>query len=129
MGTEKTPRQSYDLLRALTAIQSQFITDVDPHALFEQLLNNLLELTQSEYGFIGEVFYRPPGDPYLRTLAITNIAWNEETQALYEKYKSTGMEFNNLKTLFGQVMKTGEPVISNSPSEDPRRGGLPEGHP
>jgi PAS domain S-box-containing protein len=39
------------------------------------------------------------------------------------------MEFYNLKTLFGEVMITGKPVISNNPSTDPRRGGLPEGHP
>jgi signal transduction histidine kinase len=39
------------------------------------------------------------------------------------------LEFRNLDTLFGAVMKTGEPVISNNPSTDPRRGGLPPGHP
>ncbi len=121
--------RSYDLLQVLITIQSQYITDVDPRVLFEQLLNNLLGLTQSEYGFIGEVLHGPSGSPYLKTFAITNIAWDEGTQAFYDEHRRTGMEFNNLETLFGQVMKTGEPVISNCPSEDTRRGGLPAGHP
>jgi PAS domain S-box-containing protein len=39
------------------------------------------------------------------------------------------MKFYNLRTLFGEVMTTGKTVISNNPSADPRRGGLPKGHP
>jgi len=39
------------------------------------------------------------------------------------------MEFHNLKTLFGAALSSGEPVIANQPAHDPRRGGLPEGHP
>jgi PAS domain S-box-containing protein len=39
------------------------------------------------------------------------------------------MEFRNLNTLFGHALKTGEPLISNSPATHPARGGLPPGHP
>jgi hypothetical protein len=39
------------------------------------------------------------------------------------------MVFTNLKTLFGEVMTSGQPVISSDPAHDPRRGGLPEGTP
>jgi len=31
--------------------------------------------------------------------------------------------------LFGYTLKTGETVISNDPSNDTKRGGLPKGHP
>ena len=40
-----------------------------------------------------------------------------------------GLKFYNLDTLFGRVMTTSQPVISNNPSSDPRAGGIPEGHP
>ena len=40
-----------------------------------------------------------------------------------------GSEFHNLKTLFGAAIVSGEPVIANDPPNDPRRGGLPLGHP
>ncbi|HEX5635882.1 MAG TPA: PAS domain S-box protein, partial [Gammaproteobacteria bacterium] len=54
---------------------------------------------------------------------------NNETRAFYDANAPKGMEFYNLKSLFGSVMTSGEPVIANDPCHDPRRGGLPEGHP
>lgn len=133
--------KSHKLLEAITLAQSQFIVESNPRVAFNVLLDNLLVLTESEYGFIGEMHYTQTGDmdmtahmkvrgmPYLKTHAITNIAWNEETRAFYAENAPKGMEFYNLKTLFGAVIVTGEPVISNSPATDPRRGGLPDGHP
>ncbi len=109
--------------------QSAFITNADPRAAFELLLSGLLELTGSEYGFIGEVLYTEEDAPYLRTYAITNIAWDETTRTFYEEHAPGGMEFHNLDTLFGAAMKTGEPVIANDPANDHRSGGIPQGHP
>jgi GAF domain-containing protein len=40
-----------------------------------------------------------------------------------------GLKFYNLNSLFGKVMTTQRPVISNDPSSDPRAAGVPEGHP
>jgi diguanylate cyclase (GGDEF)-like protein/PAS domain S-box-containing protein len=117
------------LLDAITRAQLQNAHTEEGQLVFEGLLDTLLELTQSEYGFIGEVLREADGTPYLRTRAITNIAWNEHTRRSYDEQASTGMLFRNLKTLFGQVMVTSEPVIANAPGSDPRRGGLPEGHP
>jgi len=85
----------------------------------------------SEYGFIGEVKFEEPTDAnsqgtmYLQTHAITNIAWNDETRAFYEANAPTGLKFYNLDSLFGKVMTTSRPVISNSPKSDPRRCGIP----
>lgn len=42
---------------------------------------------------------------------------------------SSGLKFHNLNTLFGTVMTSQRPVISNNPSSDSRAGGVPEGHP
>ena len=122
-------RGSQVLLNAINEAQSHFITDSEECILFDGLLKNLLSLTKSEYGFIGEFLYNPTGEPYLKTKAITNIAWNDDTREFYKKNAPDGMEFTNTKTLFGQVMMTGKPVISNDPSKDGRRSGLPPGHP
>ncbi len=120
---------SNKLLSALTRAQNRYFFKPNPRQLFEELLNALLELTKSEYGFIGEILYDQNEQPYLKTFAVTNIAWNDTTRAFYEKYSNEGLEFHNLKTLFGRVITTEKPVVSNDPSNDPRRGGLPEGHP
>jgi PAS domain S-box-containing protein len=117
-----------DLLRIIYDTQSQLIGNVRPEPLFGQILNGLLTLTNSEYGFIGEILHTGAGEPYLKTHAITDIAWNQETRDLYDRL-APNLEFFNLRTLFGAVITGGKPLISNDPSADPRRGGLPSGHP
>ena len=117
------------LLDAITNAQAQALVDIDAPEIFEGLLEILLELTGSEYGFIGEVFCREDNQRYLKTMAITDISWNEETRQFVENSQPDGLEFYNLDSLFGQVLVTGEPVFANDPATDPRRGGLPDGHP
>jgi len=96
---------------------------------FDVMLSHLLGISDSEYGFIGEVLRNADGEPYLQTHALTNIAWDEGTRRLYDENIETGLKFNNLQTLFGHVMTSGRAVISNQPAADPRSGGLPAGHP
>ncbi|MFC1619707.1 PAS domain S-box protein [Candidatus Neomarinimicrobiota bacterium] len=129
ISAEQALERNNQLLKIISDAQSQLIALGDPRKVFDEFLSGLLSLTESEYGFIGEVLQTENGDPYLKTHAITNIAWNEETRRFYEEKAPSGMEFNNLNTLFGAVMTTGESVIANEPATDSRRGGLPKGHP
>lgn len=117
------------LLKAIARAQSYYIGRATQRDVFDYLLAQLLEVTGSEYGFIGEVLHADKGSPYLKTHAITNIAWDEATRRFYDDNAPKGMEFHNLDTLFGRVMATGQTVIANDPYHDPRRGGLPPGHP
>ena len=117
------------LLDALGRVQAKFIFQKEESAAFDLMLERLLALTGSEYGFIGKVLTDAGGSRYLKTYAITNIAWNAETRALYDSQASQGMEFRDLGNLFGLVLTKGEPVVSNDPANDPRSGGLPPGHP
>lgn len=111
----------------------QFIRDADDlrRAFAEVLLDGLLTFSGSEFGFVAEIQTDEDGQPYLKTVghALTDISWSAETRAFYEQHVAEGMEFRNLNTLFGQVLLTGAPVISNDPEHDPRRGGVPHGHP
>ena len=121
--------QQQRISEVISDAQSRFITIDDRREAFEGLLSDVLSLTGCEFGFIGEVLARPDGSPFLRTHAISNIAWNEETRALFEKYGETGLEFDNPDTLFGRTLTTCEVVLSNDPANDERRGTLPGGHP
>ena len=116
------------LLSAIHKVQGECIDGSHAVELFDGLLNELLDLTSSEYGFIGEALHNGT-QPYLKTYAITDISWNEETRSFYESNAPQGLEFLNLDTLFGAVIKSHRPVISNSPVTDPRAGGVPPGHP
>ena len=117
------------LLRVLQEINEDFIKSPESKRdLFKKMLDYVLSVTGSEYGFIGEVFLQD-GKRVLRTYAITDISWNEETAALYQKQAQQGMLFTNHETLFGYTLKTGETIISNNPASDARSGGTPKGHP
>lgn len=122
-------RQHRSLHDAIARAQSSFIREADYHAAFDGLLVDLLRLTDSGYGFIGEILYDQQGSPYLKTWALSNIAWDEATRAFYDKHAPQGLEFHQLDNLFGHVIRTGELLISNDPVNDARRGGLPHGHP
>ncbi|HEY5801318.1 MAG TPA: ATP-binding protein [Burkholderiaceae bacterium] len=117
------------LIDVLGTFNTDFVGGTDFRTLFDTLLANFLQLTESEYGFIGELLKKADGTPYLRTHAITNIAWNAETLRFFQENVAKGLEFHNLKTLFGRVMEFEQGVISNHPASDPRAGGLPERHP
>jgi len=101
---------SHSMMDEVNKIQLEYILGGDSSAAFDSLLKQILILTHSEYGFIGEVRHKDDGTPYLRTHAITNISWNEETRKFYDENAPGGMEFINLKTLFGAVLSTGEIV-------------------
>ena len=126
---EEALNKSRNLLDTIKSVQDNYIVDSNMQVTFNEILANLLSLTQSEYGFIGEILHTAEGEPYLKVHAFTNIAWNKKTQEFYKNNTPEGMDFFNLKTLFGEVITGGKPVIANNPSADPRRGGLPEGHP
>ena len=127
--TDKRLQRQSMLLQSVNKAQNEFIAGTDPRHLFDDLLDNLISLTSSMYGFIDEIGFTDSGAPYRRTHALTNIAWNEETKKFYDKHSSKGFTFYNHDNLSGATMVTGQPVISNDPLNDPRSGGLPPGHP
>ena len=69
------------LLNAIIEIQTGFIEESDIRQSFSRMLDSLLELTASEYGFLGEVLYGDDNQPYLVTHALTDISWNEDTRS------------------------------------------------
>lgn len=116
------------LLEAIRLAQTEFILESSTRVAFRLLLDELLALTESEYGFIGEIETSDTGQA-LRVWAYTDISWNEETRQLLRDNAATGLVFDNMATLFGHAITEDTVVISNDPSSDPRAGGLPPGHP
>jgi DNA-binding CsgD family transcriptional regulator/GAF domain-containing protein len=127
--TEERLNSSLGLLRSIQNAQAKYIIESCSNQVFDDLLGEALNLTESQFGFIGEILNDQEGKPYLKTQSITNIAWNKKTRKLYEESASLGMEFHNLDSLFGEVITTGKPVISNDPLNDPRSRGFPKEHP
>jgi PAS domain S-box-containing protein len=121
--------RQHRMLEAVRLAQAAFIEADDKRTAFEALLASFLGVTLSEYGFVGEVLFDVQDHPYLKTHAITNIAWDDASRRWFDEQADQGLEFRNLNTLFGAALKTREPVISNDPGHDARSSGLPKGHP
>ncbi|HKK55564.1 GGDEF and EAL domain-containing protein [Marinobacter sp.] len=117
------------LNRSIQRAQNIFLTRDSLHAAFEFVLNDLLSLTGSRFGFIGEILYHPDHTPYLKIGAITNLAWNPGTEAMYQEVGRRGMIFEQNDNLLGVSMTTDQAVVANDFCSDPRRGGLPDMHP
>lgn len=117
------------LTDCITRVQAEFLLDDNRRHAFDTLLRDILALTDSKYGFIGEVLTDAQQKPYLKTFAITNIAWDQATRDFYEQQAPQGLEFRNLNTLFGVTLSTGQQVIANDPANHPAKAGIPEGHP
>lgn len=118
--------------RVLVSVQKAllgFVETEDMRSSLGAVLSDCLAVTNSAYGFIGEVLRDERNRPYLVTQAITDIAWDDQSRAIYSLFNEGGLEFRNLNTLFGAVMTGGAPMIANDPPNHPHAGGLPSGHP
>ena len=121
--------RQHRMIEAIRQAQATYISADDKRQAFESLLDALINVTGSAYGFIGEVIQDEQDQPAVRMHAITNIAWDAESRRAYEEQREAGMVFRNPDTLFGHALVSGQPVIANHPDSDPRRGGRPQGHP
>jgi PAS domain S-box-containing protein len=121
--------ESRQLLALITQTQAAYINADNQREAFDTLLGRILEVSASQFGFVGEIRHDQAGAPFLRTFAISNIAWDAESRDFYATHAPQGLEFRNLDTLFGQVIRSGQVLISNDPSNHPQSAGLPPGHP
>ncbi len=117
------------LTECITRVQAEFILAEDRRKAFDSLLIDILSITDSSYGFIGEVLYDAFGAPYLKTFAITDIAWDAASRQFYAENAPSGFEFRNLNTLFGYTLLHKQVMIANEPATHPHAGGTPTGHP
>lgn len=95
------------------------------------ILDLALEPTQSEFGFVGVVL----GGQTLRLLFHEGLKWHTTVNREFYESKMRAyreqhyLDFNESENLVSHVIKHKESVLSNSPSTDPRSGGIPGGHP
>ncbi|MEM8604372.1 MAG: PAS domain S-box protein, partial [Cyanobacteria bacterium P01_H01_bin.121] len=116
------------LLAAINTAQTQFITDADPQLFFDHVLKTLLALTDSEYGFIGDILLtadepnsrlntQDSADP--KTVSLADIAWfaashhGEDEATLLNR-----INVRPLQPLVDQVIAAGQPVIANHLATD-----------
>ena len=125
-------QKSNRILQSISSIQTQYLAEVKPEVLFDRMLELLLELTESKYGFIGEINLAADGSairnelkfrgrPDLKTYPITHITWNESTHVFgIELARNEETELTlgeNAPRLEFHLVK-GEPIIANNLDDD-----------
>jgi PAS domain S-box-containing protein len=116
------------LLQVITEAQQKLLVGRGLRSGFDSLLEGLLSVTGSEYGFVGQVMHSSNRDPFLKTYSISDVALDDGTRELMNAHEDSRLEFHDLDTLYGQVLTTGLPLIANDPAGHPGRGGLPAGN-
>ncbi len=122
-------RRNIALSAAIRDAQALFISGADHTRIFESLLDILVRMTESQFGFLDDVLKDPDGTLYKKNLAMSSIAWDEGSRDIYQALRTRNLEFRNLNNLSGAPVTEGSLVISNDPASDPRSGALPKGHP
>ncbi len=117
------------LFEVIGRMHERFIHESNDRVLFEQLMLDIIDLTDSGFGFVGDVLQDEGGFDYLKVYALSNVAWNAEIQRQYDEQLVNGLEFRKLDNLFGHVITHREVVMANDPANDPRHAGTPPGHP
>lgn len=126
--TEEKHASLLHLLISIQKMQVDYNSMTPARELFASILQNLLDFTESEDGFIGEVLYNKTNVRDLRIHAIVTVASNKNTRRFFEEHAADISEFRDLDSLRRRVMATREPVIDNDPADDPRATPVPAEH-
>ena len=117
------------LLNIIEEAQMAFISTKTPNDAFMKIVDGLVGLTESEYGFIGEVLQSTDKKDYLKIHAISGNAWESIPKEMLNKFEIEGLNFFNIDNLFRDTVINGKVVISNNANIDVDSHNFPEGHP
>jgi PAS domain S-box-containing protein len=116
-------KRSGDLLALLGNTHEHAAGDLDPEVVFDTLLRDLLALTDSGFGFVGEVMAGDAGAPYLELHAVSNVAWT----TCRPEEPSPSPRYADLVGLADRVLATGEPLLLAGDAGEPYSTGVPPG--
>ncbi|MFB6454885.1 ATP-binding protein [Chitinophaga sp. Hz27] len=90
----------------------------NPGATLETFLYNLMSLTGSECGFVGEIKTDGSHFPFIVTHAISHNNWVRDMKKKFGKENDNGIRFLQMENLARQVIKTELPILNNNPLPD-----------
>tara|TARA_R110002072_G_scaffold299632_1_gene475512 strand:- start:95301 stop:97736 length:2436 start_codon:yes stop_codon:yes gene_type:complete len=121
--SKQSMEQTNLLLKAVSEIQLDFIRAGNARSWLEQTLQAFLDVTNSEYGFIGTVHHNVDGSPRLQPQVISNPPGKQSSQEPHKSSLSEELPVQNVGSLSGETLRTGELFISNVPVADCNLGG------
>lgn len=102
-----------NLLRSISRVQSRFLADHTHHDAFRTVLEEMLVLSHSRYGFIGEL--RMPEDE-VRVLQIHATAEGAcpDGSVVSQSHVGSSVDVSDTKSLAGRISRQGQPFIAKA---------------
>lgn len=116
------------LLAFVNKAQTLYLQQHNLSQACQDILPELIDLADSQFAFIGQM-RTVDNKSGLFIHAISDLAWNEQSQQLLDLYRQGKLFFQSFDNLFGRVITSRDIVLSNDPMRDPHAKGLPSGHP
>lgn len=91
-------------LEIITEIQNYYIETKDKKETFDLFLKRILDQTNSEFGFMCEVYFDKNKNKYERSNEFCNMAWNQISGAIFEKSEFKGDKFRNINAPLEKVL-------------------------
>ncbi len=110
-----------NLFEAIATAQSSFIAHNDMSLAFDELLQDILSLTESRHGLIGEIIYDGNKTPFIEVYAITN-----RSVSVVEATNNSLFTLRTTDGLIGKVMTELNPIVDNYVDDSASRGELPD---
>jgi GAF domain-containing protein len=99
-----------------------------PDEIFQDLLDELIEATASEFGFISELVETESGNQSIRNLALSNISWDESSRSVYQKEFMDRIQPWTDGNLTAAVRVGAKALIINQFPADAPQSNVPKGH-
>jgi PAS domain S-box-containing protein len=111
------------LLSGIATILHEALTCQTEEELGEVCLRVAEEITESKFGFIGEI-----KGQHLEEIAISNPGWDACAELAPHGRGQPALKFE-LCGIYGRIVLDGKGFFTNEPTHHPDRIGLPAGHP
>ena len=108
-------QEANTLLQAINRFQAGFLDDADPDDIFAGLLNDVLALSASEAGVVGEVASTPDGRPRLEMRAVANLSSGAPLPGRIVQAQQALCDLDSLDPLIQQVLTSAEIVSATHP--------------
>jgi len=113
-------KRQTSLLNMLQQANLDFVEHSQLQRTSQFMMNKLMEITESDCGFIGEVLKQQDGDTKINILSIC-----------HRENKNTFSDANNINNtahnecLINQALDSGQVIIKNGPVDTPEQAGMP----
>lgn len=121
--------RQHQVLQAISRAQSTFISSQAPHAAFEMLLQEMLSLTQSTFGFIGQIESTQGQTPFLRVQVFIDTGPHGAASKNQTRRETHDIPLTDPECLLATALHGTAPFICNAPGKDPHTSGLPANYP